>query len=46
MKIAIIRKQSIRAENWYRFKGMERAMENIETKIKDLNALYRYSRQE
>ena len=38
--------ESIRAENWYRFKSMERAMENIETKIKGLNALYRYSRQE
>lgn len=38
--------ESIRAENWYRFKSMERAMENIETKIRDLNALYRYSRQE
>jgi F-type H+-transporting ATPase subunit gamma len=38
--------ESIRAENWYRFKSMERAMENVETKIKDLNALYRYSRQE
>jgi len=25
---------------------MEKAMENVETKIKDLNALYRYSRQE
>ena len=38
--------ESIRAENWYRFKSMERAMENIGTKIKDLTALYRYSRQE
>jgi F-type H+-transporting ATPase subunit gamma len=38
--------ESIRAENWYRFKSMERAMENIGTKIRDLNALYRYSRQE
>lgn len=38
--------ESIRAENWYRFKSMERAMENVETKIKDLNVLYRYSRQE
>jgi F-type H+-transporting ATPase subunit gamma len=38
--------ESIRAENWYRFKSMERAVENAEIKIKDLNALYRYSRQE
>jgi len=34
------------ALNWYRFKSMERATENVETKIKDLNALYTYSRQE
>jgi len=46
MKIAVILKQSIRTENWYRFKSMERATENVETKIKDLNALYTYSRQE
>jgi F-type H+-transporting ATPase subunit gamma len=38
--------ESIRTENWHRFKSMERAMDNIGTKIKDLNALYRYSRQE
>ena len=38
--------ESIRAENWYRFISMERAMENVETKMKDLNALYKYSRQE
>jgi len=46
MKIAVIRNQSIRTGNWYRFKGMKRAKEIVGTKIKALKALYRYSRQE
>lgn len=38
--------ESLRTENWYRFKSMEGAHDNIEAKIKDLNALYKYSMQE
>lgn len=38
--------ESLRTENWYRFKSMEGSLESIEAKIKELDALYRYSRQE
>lgn len=38
--------ESLRTENWYRFKSMEGARDNIDAKIEELNALYRYSMQE
>jgi len=38
--------ESLRAENWFRWRSMEGALENIDSKIRDFDALYRYLRQE
>lgn len=38
--------ESLRAENWFRWRSMEGALENIDAKIKDFDSLYRYLRQE
>ncbi len=38
--------ESLRTENWFRWRSMEGAMENIDALIRDSDALYRYLRQE
>ncbi len=38
--------ESLRAENWFRFRSMDSALENLDVKIKELDALYKFFRQE
>jgi F-type H+-transporting ATPase subunit gamma len=38
--------ESLLSENWFRFRSMEGALENLDSKIKDLDVLYNFSKQE
>ncbi|MBI3580613.1 MAG: F0F1 ATP synthase subunit gamma [Nitrospinae bacterium] len=38
--------ESLRAENWFRFRSMDGALENLDERIKGLDSLYKFFRQE